>query len=115
MAGSMTNYSEAALIDHLLRNTAYTSVATVYLALFTDDPTDAATGTEVTGGSYARESIAFDAAASRTLDNTSDVTFTTATASWGTVTHWGISVFFHLALILLALLFLAFPHLLFHP
>lgn len=90
MAGSMSNYAEAALIDHLLRNSAYTSVATVYLGLFTDDPTDAGTGTEVTGGSYAREAIAFDAAASRTLDNTSDITFTTATANWGTVSHWGV-------------------------
>lgn len=90
MSGSKTNYLEAALINHLLRNNAYTSVATVYLALFTDDPTDAGTGTEVSGGSYIRKSIAFSAASARTITNSADVTFTQASAPWGTVSHYGI-------------------------
>lgn len=45
----MSNYLENALINATLRNTSYTSPATVYLALYTSDPTDADSGTEVSG------------------------------------------------------------------
>ncbi len=41
--GSLSNYAEDAWINHLV-GTAYTQPATVYLALATADPTDAATG-----------------------------------------------------------------------
>ena len=57
----MSNFLENALINATLRNTTYTSVATIYVALYTSDPTDADTGTEVTGGSYARTSVTFAA------------------------------------------------------
>ena len=50
----MSNYLENALVNAVLRNTSYTSPATVYLALYTSDPTDADAGTEVSGTSYAR-------------------------------------------------------------
>ena len=63
---------------------------TVYVALFTSDPTDAGTGTEVSGGSYARQSIAFSSASGGTTSNSAKITFPTATADWGTVTHWGL-------------------------
>ncbi len=43
----MSNYLENALINVTLRATAYTAPTTVYLALYTSDPTDADTGTEV--------------------------------------------------------------------
>lgn len=49
----LSNYLENKLIDHVLRNTAYTPPATVYLALYTTDPTDADSGTEVSGGGTA--------------------------------------------------------------
>jgi len=86
----LSNYLEAALINAVLRNTAYTSPATVYVALFTAvTDAEAGTGTEVTGGAYARVSCAFDAPASPggTTQNTAIITFPTATAAWGTVTH----------------------------
>ena len=52
----MSNYLTDKLYDHVLRNTAYTSPATIYLALYTVLPADDGTGgTEVTGGSYARQ------------------------------------------------------------
>lgn len=86
----LSNYLENALINAILRNTAYSSPTTVYAALYTSDPTDADSGTEVTGGSYARQSVAFDAPSDGATDNTSDITFPTATAGWGTVTHVGI-------------------------
>ncbi len=83
----ISDFLENELIDHILRNLAYTSPTTVFLALYTTDPTDADSGTEVTGGSYARQSVAFGAATDGATDNSADVTFPTATANWGTVTH----------------------------
>ena len=87
---AISDFLENELIDHVLRNAAYTSPVTVYLALFTDDPTDADTGTEVSGGSYARQSVAFDAPTNGTTQNSATITFPTATADWGLITHAGI-------------------------
>ena len=85
-----SNYLENALVNAVLRNTAYTSPTTVYVSLYTTDPTDADTGTEVSGGSYARTAVTFGAPSNGVTTNSADVTFPTATASWGTVTHIGI-------------------------
>ena len=86
----MSNYLENALINVTLRNTAYTTPTTVYVALYTTDPTDADTGTEVTGGAYARTAVTFGAPSNGVSTNSADVTFPTCTAGWGTVTHIGI-------------------------
>ena len=86
----MSNYLENALVNATLRNTTYTSPATVYVALFTTDPTDANTGTEVTGGSYARTSVAFAAPSNGASASSADCTFPTCTSTWGTVSHIGI-------------------------
>ena len=86
----MSNYLEDALINATLRNTAYTSPATVYLALYTSDPTDADTGTECSGGSYARQSVTFGAPSNGVSTNSATVEFPQATTSWGTITHIGI-------------------------
>ena len=92
--GSKSAYLEQQLLNHVLRNTSYTSPTTIYLALFTSNPDEDASGTEVSGGSYAREVITFDAPVSESPGyscvNSSLITFTTPTASWGTVSHWGI-------------------------
>jgi len=92
MASGQSDYLANKLLDHVLRNTAYTAPATVYLACFTASPTDSyTTGNEVAdAGAYARIAIEFDAAAGRSTDNSADVTFTVATADWGTVTHVGL-------------------------
>ena len=86
----MSNYLENALINVTLRATAYTAPTTVYVALYTTDPTDADTGTEVTGGSYARTSVTFAAPSNGVTTNSADVTFPTCTLAWGTVTHIGL-------------------------
>lgn len=86
----LSNYLENALINVTLRGTAFTAVSTPYVALFTSDPTDAGSGTQVSGGSYARQSVTFGAPSNGVSINSADVTFPTATASWGTVTHIGI-------------------------
>ena len=85
-----SNFLENALINATLRATTYTSPATVYVSLYTTDPTDADTGTEVSGGSYARTAVTFGAPSNGVTTNSADVTFPTCTASWGTVTHIGI-------------------------
>jgi hypothetical protein len=86
-----SNYLENALINAVLRNTSYTSPTTVYVALYTADPTDAdITANEVTGGSYARTSATFGAPSNGVSVTTADVTFPTCTSAWGTVTHIGI-------------------------
>lgn len=86
----MSNYLENALINVTLRNTAYTSPTTVYLALYTTDPTDADTGTECSGGSYARQAITFGAPSNGVSTNSAAIEFPAATTSWGTITHVGI-------------------------
>lgn len=86
----ISNYLENALINATLRNTTYTSPATVYVALFTSDPTDAGSGTEVSGGSYARTSATFAAPSNGASVTNADITFPTCTSSWGTVGWIGI-------------------------
>jgi len=98
---ALSDHLEEKLLDHLFQNTALSAPAT-YVALFTDDPTDAGTGTEVSGGAYARKLVnpegggspAWNATAADApgylVDNEHDIVFPTATASWGTVTHFAI-------------------------
>jgi hypothetical protein len=87
---AISNYLEDALINATLRNTAYTSPTTVYVGLFTTDPTDAGSGTEVSGGSYARTSATFAAPSNGSSSTNADVQFPQATGNWGTVTHFGL-------------------------
>ncbi len=86
----MSNYLENALINATLRNTAFTSPTTVYVGLYTTDPTDANTGTEVSGGSYARTAVTFAAPSNGVTTNSAAVEFPQATGSWGTVGWIGI-------------------------
>lgn len=87
-----SNYLENKVIDHILRNTAYSTPGTsIYIALYTTDPGEADGGTEVSGGSYARvQCTGWDAPSNGATQNTAAITFPTATANWGTVTHVGI-------------------------
>jgi len=87
----ISNYLENALINATLRATTFTAPATVYVSLWTSDPTDAGSGTEVSGGSYARTAVTFGAPSNGASTNSADVTFPTATGSWGTVGWIGIN------------------------
>jgi hypothetical protein len=87
---AMSNYLENALINATLRNTSYSSPATVYVGLFTSDPTDAGTGTEVSGNSYARKAMTFGSPSNGASSNSAAVEFDQATGNWGTITHFGI-------------------------
>lgn len=86
----ISNYLENALINATLRNTSYTSPATVYLALYTSDPTDADTGTECSGSGYARQAITFGAPSNGASTNSAAIEFAQAGNSWGTITHIGV-------------------------
>lgn len=94
-----SNYLESALLNHVLRNTAYTSPTTVYVGLLTAVPTDdSVAGTEVSGNAYARQAATFSAPAAsggtgspRRCQNFETITFPVATpAGWGTITGFGI-------------------------
>jgi hypothetical protein len=86
----MSNFLENALVNATLRNTSYTSPTTVFVALYTTDPTDADTGTEVSGNGYARQSVTFSAPSNGATSNSSAVEFPQATGSWGTVAYIGL-------------------------
>ena len=83
---SFSNYLENKVLGHVFGATPYTAPGTLYVGLYTSDPGEGNTGTEVSGGSYARQAIAFTVTGNQ-ASNTAAVEFPTATASWGTVTY----------------------------
>ena len=85
-----SDYLENKVLDHVLRNTSYTSPTTVYVGLYTSNPTDTNSGTEVTGGSYARQTLSVTTASAGIVTSSADVTFPQCTASWGSVGFIGI-------------------------
>jgi hypothetical protein len=94
MAMAVSNYLAVALLNEVFRNTAYTQPTVVYVALYTSNPTAADSGTEVSGGSYSRQSVTFSApvvdSGKQTIRNNAEVVFPIATADWGAITHVGI-------------------------
>jgi hypothetical protein len=86
---SFSNYLETKVLDHVFGGTAYTAPSTLYLALYTADPSDTGGGTEVSGGGYSRQTIAFTTSGN-TTSNTAAVEFPTATANYGTVVAVGV-------------------------
>ena len=85
-----SNYLEGKLIEHVLRNTAYTSPSTVHLSLHTANPAEDASGAEVSGNGYSRQAITFGAHSDGACANSSEETFTASGGSFGTVSHFGI-------------------------
>lgn len=94
---SASNITENYILDSILgsnRNTTFFG-GTVYIALFTSNPGEAFSGTEVSGGSYARVSSTNNStnwpdASGGSKSNGTSITFPSATGSWGAVTHWAI-------------------------
>jgi hypothetical protein len=85
-----TNYLEQKIVDHILRNTAYPQPTGLYMALHTADPGEGGTTSEVTGGSYTPQAIAFAAAASPSGQAVSSATVTFTAMPGVTVTHFSI-------------------------
>ena len=91
MAG-FSDYLEDKVLDHVFGGSAYTAPATLYVALYTVAPTDTGGGTEVTGGSYARQTSTFTVSGTdpTTATNAAAIEYPTATADYGTVVAVGI-------------------------
>lgn len=76
MAGNLADGEENRLIDAALGTAAHVApTAPIKVALVTALGSDAAAGTEVAGGSYARQSVTFGAAAAGSASNSGAVTF----------------------------------------
>lgn len=90
---SFSNYLEDAVLNHVFGSGSgtYTPASTLYVALFTSAPNDtgASSGTEVSGGGYARQTGTFTTS-SGTASNDSAIEYPTATADYGTVVAMGI-------------------------
>lgn len=88
---SMSSYLEQAVIDHLLRNMAYTyPAAGVWAGILSEVSDDGSTYTEFSGGNYVRKVIPpadFGAASNGAITNANDIVWTAATTDWGTATH----------------------------
>ena len=100
-AGGQSDYLNSAMLNWMKGTTFLAAPATTYVALFTTAPTsDAGTGgTEVSGGSYARQAITSSSGWSaisgggtvaEQISNAAIITFPTPSASWGTVVAVGI-------------------------
>ena len=84
-----SNYLENKILDHVLTATSY-SQPSRYLALYTASPGEAgshASEVSTSGTAYARQAVTFAAAASGSSATNATVTFPTATANFGTITH----------------------------
>lgn len=97
--GTFGDYAENAVLNTVFGATAFPTIATHYIALYTTIPTDAnASGVEVTGGSYARVAVTNNAttwpAASGTSPTTKAngiaFTFPAPIANWGVVVGFAI-------------------------
>ena len=90
----MSNHLETAIGDHLFRASTFSKPSAIYVALFTTAPNDDNSGTEVSGGSYARVEVAQQNnkwnASDGQYTNNVDIEYPDPTANWGTVTHFGI-------------------------
>lgn len=101
MAHAFSTYLRPALLDEIFNNTNFVPPSENWLSLHTGDP--AGTGAnEMTLANYARVRVWDQPSAStpewnlavvdgtgHLVDNNQAVSFTTATASWGTATHFG--------------------------
>lgn len=88
MIAVKSNYLRNKIIKHVLGEASFTMPTNVYLALYTTEQTVGDTGTEVTGGSYARQQLSFATAVDGAKTSDTAETFSSMPAC--TVTHWGI-------------------------
>jgi len=88
---SFSNTYETHVLNYVFTATSVTRPTAWYLALFTTNPAEDASGTEVSasGTAYARQSATFTVSGN-TASNSGAIEFPTATASYGTVTHVGV-------------------------
>ena len=88
---SFSNTYETHVLNYVFTTTSVTRPTAWYLALFTSNPAEDASGTEVStsGTAYARQSATFTVSGN-TASNSGAIEFPTATANYGTVSHVGV-------------------------
>lgn len=102
-SGALSDFGELALAKNYFNNTAPTTPATLYIALFTTSVNDAGSGTEVSGGAYARQAVSCGTSGTgagagwsivqsgtTTIANVNNILFPVCTASWGTIVSIGV-------------------------
>ena len=88
---SFSNTYETHVLNYVFTTTSVTRPTAWYLALFTSNPAEDASGTEVStsGTAYARQSATFTVSGN-TASNSGAIEFPTVTANYGTVSHVGV-------------------------
>jgi hypothetical protein len=91
----MSNYLANKLLNNVFNGGAWSPPATVYVSLHTAALNAAGVGTEVSGGSYARQAITanttnFPTTTTREIKNAVAFNFPVAAAPWGTVIYFGV-------------------------
>ena len=89
MSEEMSNYLENAVLDHFFRGESVSAPATRYVSLFSNNPQEDASGTELTGNGYARQSASFGPPSNGTSSLNLELTFE-STGAWSTVSHFAI-------------------------
>lgn len=93
MPGSISDYLEIKLLDHVLKNDAFAVPTDIYVALSKADPLDDGSGLSEPSppNGYARVVCnVWDPAASRAIANTGAIEFAEAEGVWGEITHFAI-------------------------
>ena len=93
------NQLESDILNHQYRTATWSKPGSVWVALFTANPTDAGSGAEVTGGAYARVEVPCldanwnaptdDGSGNQIVTNAAAITFPTPSGNWtGPITHF---------------------------
>lgn len=98
MSNQLSNFLEQALLGHTFLGSIFTPVDTLYMSLATAISSDGDVFTEVsTGLGYARIPLTraavltgITSAPQHTVANSQDISFPTATGTWGNLTNVGI-------------------------
>jgi hypothetical protein len=92
-----SNYLKGEIIKHIFRTGSFTKPSALAIALYTTNPTDADSGTEVSTGNYGRVSNnpadanwTAPAAGDGHTENVGVLTHPTPNGSWGTIPNWGL-------------------------
>lgn len=90
MSTAASNYTENLALKWLLTSDSATRPTAWYVALFTSNPDEDGSGTEVSGTNYVRKSVSFSVT-TNTATNSGAVTFDAAgSGGWGTISHIGV-------------------------
>ena len=95
---ALSDFAENKLLDHILGTASFTAPAKVYVGLHTQSPNESASAATEIGGSagdsttggYSRIEATFASASNGSASNNANITFATATSTYGTISHIGI-------------------------